>query len=162
MASVKLTLPGTADDSSRFAWSGLARPVEALETICGPESGVVLELRRERARIKLLLELTRQIVSHQELGDVLRAVMVSIRNGVQCDGVCVFLGPPQGGELQVHGLDFPDDADFQQGDTISLAGTIAAHVVQTAKAWSGSREEECTHFPRRLLLAPGFSTGCML
>src|SRR5215472_10993563 len=46
--------------------------------------------------------------------------------------------------------------------TIPLSGTIAGHVVQSAKPWCGSREAASEHFPRQLLLAPGFATGCML
>jgi len=162
MASINLALPSTEDDNSRFAWSGLRRPVEVFETLGGREPSVQAELRREQARLKLLLELTKQTVSHQELRDVARAVMVSIRSGVRCDGVCIFLESPEAGELQVCALDFPGDADFQEGITVPRFGTIAGHVVQTAKAWSGSREEASAHFPRQLLLAPGFTTGCML
>ena len=162
MASFNLAFPSKEDNKSRFAWGGLLRPVKVLETPGGREQDVQAELRREKARLKLLLELTRQTVSHQEPGDVVRAVMASIRGGVLCDGVCIFLGSPEAGELQVHALDFPGDAGFQEGTPVPRFGTIAGHVVQTNKAWSGSREEACTHFPRQLLLAPGFATGCML
>src|ERR1700739_1736354 len=161
MASFHLALSSTEDNNSRFTWGGLPKPVEMLETPCGREPGVQVELRRERARLKLLLELTKQTGYHQEPEDVVRAAMVSIRNGVRCDGVCVFLESPQG-ELQVYGLDFPDEADFQEGVTIPRFGTLAGHVIQSAKPWCGSREEACAHFPRQLLLAPGFETGCML
>jgi formate hydrogenlyase transcriptional activator len=161
MASFNLALPGTENKNSRFACRGL-RPVKVLETPGGHEQGVQAELRREKARLNLLLELTRQTVSHQEPGDVVRAVMMSIRSSVLCDGVCIFLETPEAGELQVYALDFPGDADFQKGTPIPLFGTIAGHVVRTAKAWSGSREEACASFPRQVLLAPGFTTGCML
>src|SRR5262249_48960426 len=136
--------------------------VEVLETTDCPESGVQAELRRAKAHVKLLLELAKQAVSNQELRDVLRAVITSIRNGVLCDGVCICLIPSNGGELQVCALDFPDESDFQEGATIPLSGTIAGHVIQTARPWCGSREEACAHFPQELLLAPGFTTGCML
>src|SRR5215470_13539164 len=148
--------------NSRFTSRSVPGLTEVLETTDFPESGVQAELQREKARLKLLLELAKQAVSNQELRDVLRAVITSIRNGLLCDGVCICLIPSNGGELQVCALDFPDEADFQEGATIPLSGTIAGHVVQTAKPWCGSREEACTHFPRQLLLAPGFTTGCML
>ncbi len=162
MASVNLALPGTEDNKSRFAWGSLPRPAEVFETPGGREPGVQAELRREKARLKLVLELTSQTASRQQLRDVVRAVMASIRSGVRCDGVCIYLEPPQGGELQVYTLDLPAHADFQEGTTIPLAGTIAGHVVQTARPWSGTREEACAQFPGQLLLQPGFSTGCML
>jgi len=162
MASFNLALPSTEDNNSRFTWGGLPRPVEVFETPGACEPGVQAELRREKARLKLLLELTRQTVYHQEPGDVVRGVMVSIRSGVLCDGVCIYLESPESGEFQVYALDFPGNADFQEGTTIPRFGTIAGHVVQTAKAWSGSREEASAHFPRQLMLARDFATGCML
>ena len=48
------------------------------------------------------------------VGTVARAVMVTIRSSVVCDGVCIYLPPAKGGELQVYTLDFPGDADFQK------------------------------------------------
>jgi len=162
MASISLALPTTEDNNSRFTWGGLPRPVEVFETPGAREPGVQAELRSEKARLKLLLELTRQTVYHQEPGDVVHGVMVSIRSGVMCDGVCIYLESPESGEFQVYALDFPGNADFQEGTTIPRFGTIAGHVVQTAKAWSGGREEASAHFPRQLLLARDFATGCML
>ena len=59
----------------------------------------------------MLLELAKQAVSNQELRDVLRAVITSIRNGILCDGVCICLKASDSEELQVYALDFPDEAD---------------------------------------------------
>jgi formate hydrogenlyase transcriptional activator len=141
-------------------WDALSRPIELSETTSGPESGIRSELRREQARLKFLLELTNHTVS--KLEDVLRAVMTSIRRGVLCDGVCIYLESREAGELQVYALDFPGQTDLQEGTVIPLSGTIAEHVVQTAQPWAGSREEACARFPRQLLLPAGFATGCML
>src|SRR5215467_13890549 len=141
--------------NSRFTSRSVPGLTEVLETTDFPESGVQAELQREKARLKLLLELAKQAVSHLELRDVLRAVITSIRNGVLCDGVCICLKPSDSGELQVYALDFPGGEDFQEGATIPLSGTIAEHVVQTARPWRGSHEEACAHFPRQRLLAPG-------
>ena len=162
MACTDLSLRSTEESNSRFTWSPLPRPVEAFETTDGPELDVLAELRRERKRVRLLLELTKQTVSNRELRDVVRAVMMSIRNGVRCDGVCIYLESAEAGELEVYALDFPGKANFQEGSTISLSGTIAGHVVQTARPWSGSREEACARFPGQLLLTQDFTTGCML
>src|SRR5215468_10481288 len=156
------SLRSTDNNNSGFAWGGLPRSAELFESTGDPELALQAELRLEKARLKLLLEVTRQAVSNQELRDVVSAVMISIRNGFPCDGVCVYLESPEGGELQVYALDFPGDADFQEGTTIPLFGTIAGRVLQTARPWCGSREDACEHFPRQLLLASGFTTGCML
>src|SRR5215471_13370006 len=162
MESTSLSLRSTDNSNSRFISTSLSGLVDKFETTGDLESGVRAELRREKARLKLLLEVTRQAVSNQELRDVVSAVMLSLRNGVLCDGICIYLESPEGGELQVYALDFPGGGDFPEGTTIPLSGTIAGHVIQTSKPWSGSREEACAHFPRQLLLAPGFATGCML
>jgi formate hydrogenlyase transcriptional activator len=162
MASINLALVNTEDDNSRFTWRGLSRPAQVLETTGGSESDVRLELRCEKARLKLLLELTNQTASKHELADVVRAAIVSIRKGVLCDGVCIYLESPEAGEFKIYALDFPGEAGFEEGATIPLFGTVAGHVIQTAKPWCGNREEACAHFPRQLLLAPGFTTGCML
>lgn len=73
MASINLPLPGAENNDSRFARGGLPRPVEVFETPGGREPGGQAEVRREKARLKFVLELTRQTVSHQELGNVVRA-----------------------------------------------------------------------------------------
>jgi formate hydrogenlyase transcriptional activator len=157
-----LSLRSVDDSDSRFTYGALSAPAEVFPTTSGPEPGVRAELRRERARLKLLLELTRQTVSSQGLRDIVRAVMMSIRNGVRCDGVCVSLASPEGGELQVYTLDFPGEAEFQEGTTILVSGTSSEHVFQTGKPWFGSCAEARAHFPGQLLPPQECRGACML
>jgi formate hydrogenlyase transcriptional activator len=151
MGSTDLSLWSAEGSNLGFARRVLPGPAE-----------VFAELRREKTRLKLLLELTNQNVYKQELGDVVRAVMMSVRSGILCDGVSICLKPPEGGELQVYALEFTDHADFQEATNIPVSGTAAERVIQTGKPWSGSREEESENFRGQFLLAPGFATGCML
>jgi formate hydrogenlyase transcriptional activator len=162
MQSIDLSLRSTEDSDSRFTYGALSARAEFFETTSGPEPGVRAELRREKAGLKLLLELANQTVSNLELRDVVRAVMMSIRSGIRCDGVCISLAPPEGGELQVYTLDFPGEAEFQESTTIPFSGTISEHVFQTAKPWFGSCEEARAHFPGQLLLPQDSRSGCML
>jgi len=162
MKSNDLSLRSTEDRDSRFTYCASSAAAEVFQTTGGHEPGVHAELRREKARLKLLLELGSQTVSNRELRDVVRAVMTSIRIGVRCDAVCICLASTECGELQVYALDFPGEPDIQEGSTVPASGTIAEHVIQTAKPWSGSCEDECARFPSQLLHAPGFTTGCML
>ena len=157
-----LSLRSTEDNDSRFTYGALSAPAEVFETTSNHEPNVRAELRRERARLKLLLELANQTVSNQELRDVVRAVMMSIRSGVRCDGVCVSLASPEGGELQVYTLDFPGEAEFQEGTTILVSGTISEYVFQTAKPWFGSCAEARAHFPGQLLPPQDCRSACML
>jgi len=86
-----LSLPRTKHSSSSLTLNALPRPAELFETGSDPEPGVQTELRREKARLKLVLEVTKQAVSNREVQDVVSAVMMTIRNGALCDGVCICL-----------------------------------------------------------------------
>ena len=145
MEYADLSLTRIEGNSSRFTPSGPPRSAE-IETNGSLEPGICAELQRARSLLKLLFELANQTVSHQELRDVVFAVMMSIRSSVLCDGVCLCLGSPEGGQLEVYALSIPDKKDFHESATIPRSGTIAEHVAQTAQPWSGSREEECAHF----------------
>jgi formate hydrogenlyase transcriptional activator len=157
-----LSLLSTEDSDSRVTYGAFSAPAEVFETTSGPEPGIRAELRREKDRLKLLLELANQAVSNQELRDVVRAVMMSIRSGIRCDGVCISLASPEGGELQVYTLDFPGEAEFQESTAIPVSGTISEHVFQTAKPWSGSCEEARSHFPGQFLPPQDCRSACML
>ena len=161
MEYADLSLPGIEGNSSRFTPSGPPQSVE-IEINDSAEPGIWAELQRARSRLKLLLELTNQTVSHQELRDVVYAVMTSIRSSVLCDGVCLCLESPEDGQLEVYALNIPDKKGFHESTMIPRSGTIAEHVAQTAQPWSGSREEECACFSTQFLLMPGFTTGCVL
>ena len=56
--------------NSRFTSRSVPGLAEVLETTDFPESGVQAELRLEKARLKLLLEVTKQAVSNREVRDV--------------------------------------------------------------------------------------------
>ncbi len=157
-----LSLRSTEDSNLRFTYGALSAPAEVFETASGPEPGVRAELRREKAGLKLLLELANQTVSNRELRDVVRALMMSIRSAIRCDGVCISLASPEGGELQVHALDFPGEAEFQEGTTSLVSGTISERVFQTAKPWFGSCEAARAHFPGQLLLPQDCRSACTL
>ncbi|HXU37015.1 MAG TPA: sigma 54-interacting transcriptional regulator [Blastocatellia bacterium] len=131
--------------------------------IAGVGEGAQAEPRRERGRLKLLLELAGEAVSNHQLRDLVRAMMMSIRRAIDADRVCIFLKSPNGDQLEVYALDFPPEAgSFKEGTPISLAGTITSHVFQTGKPWAGTREQAGEVFSRQLLFAERFSTGCML
>ena len=160
MEYADLSLTRIEGNSSRFTPAGPPQSAE-IETNRSTEPNIRAEMHRAKGRLKLLLELANQTVSRQKLQDVVRAVMMSIRNSALCDGVCLCLESPVGGELEVYALNIPDKKDFHES-TIPRSGTIAEHVIQTAQPWFGSLEEECAHFPTQFLLTPGFTTGCML
>ena len=65
-------------------------------------------LQNKNDRLKLLLEVNNTIVSNLKLRDLLRAISVSIRSVMNCDGVGVALPEGQSKELRVYALDFPE------------------------------------------------------
>ena len=161
LSDLYLSLRSTEDNDSRFTY-GASAPAAVFETTSGHEPGVRAELQRDKARLKLLLELANQTVANRELQDVVRAVMMSLRSGIRCDGVCISLASPDGGELQVHTLDFPGEAEFRESTTIPVSGTISQHVFQTAKPWFGGCEEARAHLPEQLSLPQDCRSACML
>jgi transcriptional regulator with GAF, ATPase, and Fis domain len=96
---------------------------------------VHLDLQREKAHVKLLLDLTSQVLSNVGLRDVVRATIMNTRSAIRSDGACVFLQDTGSGELQVYAFDFPQGtATFQEGTPIAFEGTIAGRVFQTGNS----------------------------
>ena len=62
-------------------------------------------LIRAQERLKLLLEITNQVVSKLELSDLLREISAIIRRVMDCNVVGVRLPDPDTGELTMRGLD---------------------------------------------------------
>jgi len=126
-------------------------------------SHVHAELRRQKERSTLLLELARHAVSNQELRDLVNALMTSIRSALIADGICIFLGSPKEDELDVYALDAHSQArSFKETTVIPLAGTIASQVLRTGKPWTGTREQAGANFQNELLFIDRCNTGCML
>ncbi len=64
-------------------------------------------LQHKNERLKLLLQVNNTIVSNLDLRDVLRAVSVSLRPVMHCDGVGVALPDRDRKQLRLYALDFP-------------------------------------------------------
>ena len=63
------------------------------------------ELRLERDRLSLLLELTSQIVSTLDLRNLLRTVSTTVRRVMECNAVAVHLPDRESGSLRLFALD---------------------------------------------------------
>jgi formate hydrogenlyase transcriptional activator len=63
-------------------------------------------------RLKLILELTNQVVSNLDFQRLLRAISASVRRVMQCDAAAIMLPEPDGKFLRVHALDFPESKGF--------------------------------------------------
>jgi formate hydrogenlyase transcriptional activator len=87
--------------------------------------GIQGELRHEKDRLKLLLDLNNSIVSNLELRDLLRDISASVRRLMQCDAVGVTLPDPQTGELKLYALDFPDAKGFLREEMLRAPASLA-------------------------------------
>lgn len=81
--------------------------------------------RRAEDRLKLILDLTNQVVASLEFRDLLRSISANIRNVMNCDAAAIMLADPDGVSLRVHALDFPDSRGvFAEGAPLPIAGTM--------------------------------------
>ena len=90
---------------------------------------------RLQDRLRLILELTNQVVSNLELGDLLHAISASVRRVMGADAAAVMLPDEEGKHLRVHALDFPDNRGiFTEGALVPIEGTLPGDAFQTGKA----------------------------
>ncbi len=64
--------------------------------------------RRVQDRLKLILDLTNQVVSNLEFPELLRATSGSVRRVMQADAAAIMLPDGDGKHLRVHALDYPE------------------------------------------------------
>ena len=92
------------------------------------------ELRGEKDRLKLLLDLNNSMVSKLELRDLLRVISASVRRVMQCDSVGVNLPDPETGELKLYALDFPAAKGFlREGACCVRLARLPARVFSTGQ-----------------------------
>jgi formate hydrogenlyase transcriptional activator len=92
--------------------------------------------RQAQDRLKLILDLTNQVVSNLNFHDLLRTISASIRRVMQCDAAAIMLPEPDGAHLRVHALDFPDSKGlFTEEILIPIAGTMPGETFRSGKPW---------------------------
>ncbi len=85
-------------------------------------------------RLKLILDLTNQVVSNLDFRQLLRAISASVRQVMRCDAAAVMLPDSQAGQLRVHALDFPDSKGvFTEEALVPIDGTMPGQTFQTGK-----------------------------
>jgi formate hydrogenlyase transcriptional activator len=91
------------------------------------------ELRGEKDRLKLLLDLNNSIVSKLELRDLLRVISASVRHVMQCDSVGVSLPDPETGKLKLYALDFPGAKGFLREGMLHSPGSLPTRAFSTGQ-----------------------------
>jgi len=83
-------------------------------------------------RLRLILDLTNQIVSNLNFQDLLHAISASVRRVMRCDAAAIMLPDPDGKQLRVHALDFPDSRGFfRESSTLPIDASMPGETFKT-------------------------------
>lgn len=89
---------------------------------------------RVQDQLKLILDLTNQVVSNLELSDLLHAASGSVRRVMGCDAAAVMLVDEEGTHLRVHALDYPQSRGvFSEGTLVPIEGTMPGESFKNRK-----------------------------
>lgn len=112
--------------------------------------------RRVQDQLKLILELTNQVVSNLEFQDLLRAISASVRRVMQCDAAAVMLPEADGTHLRVHALDYPGSRGiFTEGAQVPIEGTLPGRTFKNGKPEVVNRLDPSTMPPEMYQKAAG-------
>jgi formate hydrogenlyase transcriptional activator len=122
-----------------------------------------LQLKYERDRLRLVLEINNAVVSHLELRKLLKAISGCLGRVIPHDLAWFCLYDPATHQLQTHALDFPNHQDFAEaGDPIPLEGTPEGLAFTTQQPVL-IKNLSLTEFPAEIIkrgAAAGLKSGC--
>jgi formate hydrogenlyase transcriptional activator len=102
--------------------------------------------RQAQDRLKLILDLTNQVVSNLNFQDLLRTISVSVRSMMHYDAAAIMLAEPDGVHLRVHALDFPESRGIFKADVlIPIDGTEPGDTFRSGKPWTINRLDPDVH-----------------
>ena len=122
------------------------------------------ELHRERAQLKLLLDMTNAVVSNLECRDLLRTVSASIRQVMDCDSVGVWLPDVEHVHLRQLAMDFPQSRGFVTEDLLQpIEHSLVGGVFQSGKPLIlDAMSEQLDHVESSEARAEALESGCAL
>ena len=89
---------------------------------------------RLQDRLKLILDLTNQVVSSLELNELLHAISASVRRVMECDAAAVMLPTEDGTHLRVHALDYPESRGiFTEGALVPIEHSLPGQSFKNGK-----------------------------
>jgi formate hydrogenlyase transcriptional activator len=92
-------------------------------------------LRRERDRLRLLLEITSSVTSRLDLRQMVEALSPNLLRVMQCDVSALLLPDSESGELRVTLLHNPDmRGPYREGSRVPMNGSISGQVLRKAKS----------------------------
>jgi formate hydrogenlyase transcriptional activator len=106
-------------------------------SVVANQIAVAIDDARAQARLRLLLDITNRIVTKLELRNLLREIVASVRQFMQCDGVGVALPDPEDGELRRYVEDHAGYEEMSVGPVSERAKTV----FRTGKPLVATKEE---------------------
>jgi formate hydrogenlyase transcriptional activator len=92
------------------------------------------ELQSKNDRLRLLLDVTNQVVSNLELRDLLHAISQDVRRVMQCDYAGLSLPDAENKQLRLYALDFPEGKGFFHEELVySIEGSPSGTAFRTRK-----------------------------
>jgi formate hydrogenlyase transcriptional activator len=92
-------------------------------------------LRRERDRLRLLLEITSSVTSRLDFRQVVEALSTNLFRVMQCDVSALLLPDSESGQLRVTILYNPDArGPMREGSLVPMKSSISGQVMRTAKS----------------------------
>lgn len=122
------------------------------------------ELEKERDRLRLLLDLTNNVLSHLDLQRLCRAMAVSIRRVMHCDFAALALPDVESDRLRLYAFDsLEGKAILPEGVTLPIIGTPAGTAFRTGQPQVFD-EAALSQFDPKINpgLALGLKSGCFL
>jgi formate hydrogenlyase transcriptional activator len=112
--------------------------------------------RQAQDRLKLILDLTNQVVSNLNFQELLRTISASVRQLMRCDAAAIMLPEPDGAHLRVHALDFPDSRGiFTKQVLIPIADSLPGETYRSGKPWVLNRLDPAKVSPEMYAKASG-------
>ncbi|MGC8549173.1 MAG: sigma 54-interacting transcriptional regulator [Acidobacteriaceae bacterium] len=123
------------------------------------------ELVQQNARLKLLLDLTGQIMSNLDLRELLRAISASVRHVIDCGAVGVSLLDAESGKIHLAALDFPDGKGFIHEDQSFTPGEGAvSRALETRKPVIVNHFDPADYSPElyQKIVGEGIQSQCFI
>ena len=111
--------------------------------------------RQAQDRLKLILDLTNQVVSNLNFQELLRTISASVRQVMRCDAAAIMLPEPDGAHLRVHALDFPDSRGIFTKQVLIPIDSIPGETYKRGKPWVLNRLDPSAMAPEMYAKAAG-------
>jgi formate hydrogenlyase transcriptional activator len=117
-------------------------------SVVANQIAVAVDDARAQARLRLLLDITNRIATKLELNDLLREIVASIRQFMQCDSVGVALPDPEDGELRRYIAVHTGNDEMSVRPTSERANTVfrtGKPLITSRKEVAAGPQEEAWH-----------------